>query len=151
LARIAGYGAATETGTMTGISTDGHALQTAILQALEQAELSPSGIDLIVGHGAGTRKGDEAEFQAYRAVFGEEIPQLTFHKWMTGHMFGASAACSVALAVEHMLSRQIPALPYWPEAGTALGMRPMSRKIEAILVAALGFGGNAAALVLTAA
>ncbi len=147
LARVAGFGAATEGATLTGISADGQVLVDAIEQALEQAGLDQSAIDLVVGHGAGTLKGDAAEITAYRRVFGVNLPALTFHKWLTGHMIGASAAFSAALAVRSLETGEVPALPYADDGELGFPTVPR-RRVGNVLVTALGFGGNASALVL---
>lgn len=142
LARIAGYGAATETASPTGISASGNVLVKAIQRAIDFAEIDPFDIDLIVGHGSGTRQGDDAEMQAYKIMFGtNRTPPLTFHKWLTGHMLGASAAFSAAIATVHLTSGQVPPLPYWDETDEI-------RDPKTVLVTALGFGGVAAALIL---
>jgi 3-oxoacyl-(acyl-carrier-protein) synthase len=147
LARVLGFGSATEAATATGISEGGDALVEALRQALAHAGCSPRDVALIVGHGASTLKGDAAELEAYRRVFGGELPPLTFHKWLTGHMIGASAAFSAALATEHLRTGEVPELPYWddemPIPGTAARVRG-----DVVVVAGLGFGGNASALVL---
>lgn len=148
LARVAGFGAATETATLTGISADGQVLVDAVEQALEQAGLDPREVDLVVGHGAGTLKGDAAELNAYKRVFGAQMPALTFHKWLVGHMIGASAAFSAALAVRVLESGEVPGLPYADDEELGFPTKPCKR-VGTVLVTALGFGGNASALVLT--
>jgi 3-oxoacyl-(acyl-carrier-protein) synthase len=57
-------------------------------------------------------------------------------------MIGASAACSVAFATQHLLTGEVPALPYFDE-GDDLAV-----EARYVLVTALGFGGVAAALIL---
>jgi 3-oxoacyl-(acyl-carrier-protein) synthase len=143
LARIAGFGAATEPASATGISDSGSVLVAAVRRAVTAAALDPMDIDLVVGHGAGTLKGDAAEQRAYETLFGEgRLPPMTFHKWLTGHMIGASAACSAAFATQHLLTGEVPALPYFDEADD------LAVEARYVLVTALGFGGVAAALVL---
>ncbi|RZA14061.1 MAG: hypothetical protein EOP10_28670, partial [Proteobacteria bacterium] len=110
---IVGIGAATESSTLTGVSENGDALQKAIHKALRSAGLNPGAIDLIVGHGAGTVRGDESEMNAYTAIFSGKIPPLVFHKWCGGHMLGASAALSVMLASEHLKNSETPPHPYF--------------------------------------
>lgn len=143
LARIAGYGAASESTSATGISPTGEVLIQAVRRAIAYAQIDLSDIDLIVGHGAGTRQGDDAEIRAYDTLFGHKHrPPLTLHKWLTGHMLGASAAHSAALATAHLMTGQVPALPYWDEVDDRV-FEP-----RYALITALGFGGIAAALIL---
>jgi len=142
---VKGYGAATEKATMTGITGEG--LERSIHAALKLSELEPNDISMIVGHGAGTKRGDLAELNAYRSIF-SKLPTITSFKWLTGHMLGASAAFSLAIAAEGLRRGSIPRLPYATE---LLGDVPepvtLSRG-SAVLVCGLGFGGNAGAVVL---
>lgn len=148
IARIAGFGAATETATATGISAGGDVLVEAVRRALEQAGIGPGEVDLVVGHGAGTIKGDAAELAAYRSIFEGRLPPVTFHKWLTGHMIGASGAFSLVLATMHMASGLVPALPYG-QSDLPLPPPPAAEtRLKHVLVVGLGFGGNASALIL---
>lgn len=145
-AEIIGWGAATESSTLTGVSNDGKALGAAIAKAIQIAGIPASAIDFIVGHGAGTMKGDSAEREAYRAIF-TEVPPLVWHKWCSGHMLGASAALSVMLACEHLRTGLLPPHPYLPEG------HPMREPIRLIapkiaLITSMGFGGSACALLV---
>ncbi len=143
ICEVIGYGAATDEGSMAGVSEHGLGLQLAMKRSLKSANISAHEVDLIVGHGAGTKKGDAAEWEAIRAVFPGKLPDMTFHKWFTGHMLGASAASSIAFAAAH-LSDQLPIeVPYL---NSTSGQRRSSPRIAIIL--SLGFGGNAGALIL---
>lgn len=147
--RIAGYGAARERGvSLTGVSTEGEGLALAITRALHDAHLCPSDIDLIIGHGAATQRGDSAEWSCLEKVFAPDIPPLRFHKWCIGHTLGSSTLLSVALAVHQMQTGTSFALPYLPATiPPALRADPPTL-LRHVLVCGLGFGGNCAALVL---
>ncbi len=147
--RLAGYGAAHEQGvSLTGISDNGDGLALAITRALQDAQLRPSDIDLIIGHGAATRRGDAAELRGLEKVFAAHLPPLRFHKWCVGHTLGSSTLLSVVLACQQMQTGEHFALPYLPPAAhPALHATPPSPP-QHVLVCGLGFGGNCAALVL---
>lgn len=147
-ARVLGFGSATEQASATGVSADGLAVQIAARRALAAAGMGPGDVSFVVGHGASTQKGDAAEWAAYERLFEGRVPPLAFHKWLTGHLLGASGAFSVALAVEHLRTGLLPDTPYWNEG--ALAPRPPSRltRAETALVIAMGFGGSASALIL---
>ncbi len=149
LAEISGYGAATEQATLTGISLEGKALQKAIKQALSQARLGPADVGFVVLHGSGTKKGDAAELNALNEVFQQKLPPLVAHKWLTGHMLGAAGAFSVAMAIQHFAQGVIPAHPYFENDGTSFARQMDCSSARHALVVASGFGGNAAALVLS--
>lgn len=147
LAAVVGIGAATEASSLTGVTVEGLALQTAIKRCLDSAALSANAIDLIVGHGAGTLKGDQAEINAYDHVFIDKMPPLVFHKWCGGHMLGASAALSVMLAIEHLRNSETPPHPYF-ESDHPLLTKCQLGKNRYALVTSMGFGGSACAVLV---
>ena len=53
-----------------------------------------------------------AELAAVRAVFGDELPVLTSNKWLIGHTLGASAALSLAFAIDLLHGEPAPRYPY---------------------------------------
>lgn len=146
LIELVGWGAATESATLTGVSEQGQGLEEAVRQALRKACIDVEAIDLIVGHGAGTKKGDAAELSVYSRLFPSQ-PPLVWHKWCTGHMLGASATYSLMLAAEHLRSGQLPPHPYLPEMHPMRSSRILSRNRYA-LVWSMGFGGNACAVIV---
>jgi 3-oxoacyl-(acyl-carrier-protein) synthase len=146
LGELVGWGAATEKSTLTGISADGAVLGKAIQKALDTAGLKADEIDLIVGHGAGTKKGDAAELAAYEEIFEGRVP-VVFHKWMFGHMLGASACASLILGMHHLNQGMLPPHPYMGFGEAGRGERRLHQQRH-LLVTALGFGGNAAAVIV---
>ncbi|WP_223816200.1 beta-ketoacyl synthase N-terminal-like domain-containing protein [Adhaeribacter rhizoryzae] len=128
----------------TGLSKDGQHFQKAIRNALQQAE-NTQPIDLIILHAPGTVAGDAAEIRALQAVFGENnLPPLTSNKWLIGHTLGASAAFSLEYAI-HLLQHLAPlSFPY----PCFLNNKPFTA-VNRILILAAGFGGNAAAVILS--
>ncbi len=145
-AEIIGWGSATEGGTLTGVSEDGKALTQALRRALQIAGVKPSKVSFIVGHGAGTQKGDNSELAAYRSVFGP-LPPLVWHKWCSGHMLGASAALSVMLACEHFRRQLLPPHPYFPKTEPMHAPQALAAP-QIALITSMGFGGSACALLV---
>ncbi len=144
LAIIAGYGYAHEfAGSATGIRPDGSALAAALRVALARAGVRE--VDAVVVHAPGTARGDAAELAALRNIFGNELPYLLSGKWTTGHTLGASGTLGVALAVECLQRGELLAFPYQ----ALVSRQTFPRKVERVAVLATGFGGNAAALILT--
>lgn len=150
LAELTGYGAATEQATLTGISTEGRALQKAVVQALKQAKIGVADVGFVILHGSGTKKGDAAELNALNEIFGKKMPPLVAHKWLMGHMLGAAGAFSVAMAIQHLAQGTIPAHPYFAGENSPFAKSYDCTPAKHVLVVASGFGGNAAALVLSA-
>ena len=150
--QIAGYGAAREQGvSLTGVSAAGNGLALAITRALHAAQLYPSDIDLIVGHGASTQQGDAAELACLVNVFAPHVPPIRFHKWCIGHTLGSSTLLSAALAFHQMQTSKHFTLPYLPADTHPALHAPPPACLHHVLVCGLGFGGNCAALVLTQA
>ncbi len=146
--RIAGYGAARDQDvSLTGVSAAGAGLVLAITRALHEAQLCPSDIDLIIGHGASTQQGDRAEWSCLEKVFAPHMPPLRFHKWCIGHTLGSSTLLSVTLAVHQMRTGTSFTLPYLPTTAAPWCADPPST-LRHVLVCGLGFGGNCAAVVL---
>ena len=151
--QVAGYGAARDQGvSLTGVSTQGDGLALAITRALHDAQLQPSDIDLIIGHGASTQQGDAAELACLTKIFTPHMPPLRFHKWCLGHTLGSSTLLSTALAYHQMQIDKHFALPYLP-ADTHPALHPALHatppaRLQHVLVCGLGFGGNCAVLLL---
>lgn len=101
-------------------------------------------IDAIVMHAPGTIKGDIAEMEAVKTIFGEELPLLTTNKWKVGHTFGASGMLSLELAVQMLQKQTFIAVSYLKE--------PTGPKeLKNILINAVGFGGNAVSVLISKA
>ena len=139
LAIINGIGYATEVlENSTSISTDAKCFQRSMQMAL--GDLDPSDIDAIVTHTPGTIQGDQAEYTAIQKLFGEKIPALTNNKWKLGHSLGASGMLSIEMAVLMLQNQQFIKVPF--------GAPKPPKKLETILVNAVGFGGNAVSILL---
>ena len=97
-AEIVGYGA---NGDGTHITRPEKATMQRCMQlALEDAELAPSAIGYVSGHGTATEQGDIAETQATAALFGA-VP-LSSQKSHLGHTLGACGALESWFAIEMM-------------------------------------------------
>ena len=140
LATIEGVGYATEPlQHNTSISTNAHCFQRSMRMALEDAKAN--GVDAIVMHAPGTIKGDQSEYNAIIGIFKEKIPALTTNKWKVGHTFGTSGLLSLELAVlmlQHQTFIRVPFIKY----------HTIPKKINSVLVNAVGFGGNAVSILL---
>jgi 3-oxoacyl-(acyl-carrier-protein) synthase len=105
-------------------------------------EQNPDDIDAIVMHAPGTIKGDVAEFNAIKKVFGNKNPFLTTNKWKLGHTFGTSGMLSLELAVLMLQNQRAIAVPFVRDQ-----KRPET--LDKILVNAVGFGGNSVSILLS--
>ena len=78
---------------------------------------------------------------AIKKVFKDKIPALTCNKWKIGHTLGASGMLSLELALLMMENQSFVSTPFLPQ------NKP--KKIQTILINAVGFGGNAVSLLLS--
>ncbi|MEM8999420.1 MAG: beta-ketoacyl synthase N-terminal-like domain-containing protein [Bacteroidota bacterium] len=139
LAEIVGIGYATEPlEHNVSISTDARCFQKSMKMAIDGQE---NDIDAIVMHAPGTVKGDLAEYNAIKAVFSNKLPVLTTNKWKVGHTFGASGMLSLEMAVLMLKHQRLITVPY-------LEAQRLPKKMEKIVVNAVGFGGNAVSILL---
>ncbi|UAM96919.1 beta-ketoacyl synthase [Polaribacter litorisediminis] len=142
LAMIAGVGFATEVLVHnTSISADAKCFQKSMKMALGQ--ISKEEIDVIVMHAPGTIKGDQSEVNAIKKVFDNKKPFLTTTKWKLGHTFGASGMLSLELGLFMLQHQQVIEVPFAVK-------QTHPKKIKNVIINAVGFGGNAVSILLTA-
>ena len=142
LAFIEGIGYATEPLKHNiSISADAECFQRSMSMALQGLDLDS--IDLIVTHAPGTIKGDLSEVRAIQKVFGAKLPALTSNKWLIGHSLGASGAMSLEMAVLMLRHQEFIGVPFLQD-------QVIPKRINRILVNAVGFGGNAVSIVVSA-
>ena len=141
LAIIEGIGYATEILKHNiSISSDAECFQRSMRMAL--GELNPNEVDAIVMHAPGTVKGDLSEFKAIEKVFCNKIPFLTTNKWKAGHTFGASGMLSLEFAILMLKHQEFIGVPF-------VSYLTKPKKIQKVLVNAVGFGGNAVSVLLS--
>jgi len=140
LAKIIGLGYATEIlEHNASLSTNAVCFQRSMTMAMKA--LNPNDIDVIITHTPGTLKGDRAELNAINEVFGKNKPALTNNKWKIGHTLGASGLMNVEMAILMLQHQEFIPVPY-------LDIK-YPKKIDTILVNAVGFGGNAVSILLS--
>lgn len=121
-------------------------------ESIRDAGLAPGAINAVNAHGTSTRIGDQTEYRALRAVFGDRLPPLSANKSQTGHAMGASSAIEIILAIEGMCRGKIlPTINYAPDPDLELdcvaeGVRRLDQ--AHLLKNAFGFGGCNACIVL---
>ncbi|MGB3440118.1 MAG: beta-ketoacyl synthase N-terminal-like domain-containing protein, partial [Actinophytocola sp.] len=91
---------------------NGPAQQRVIRAALAAARLTPAEVDLVEGHGTGTRLGDPIEASALLATYGKDRTEplwLGSLKSNIGHTQAASGLAGVIKAVQALRHRRMPA------------------------------------------
>jgi 3-oxoacyl-[acyl-carrier-protein] synthase-1 len=152
---ILGGAASSEAEGLLRVRDDGDGLERAIALALDDAELRPADVGMIVAHGNGTRQGDASEAHAIRAVFGPMAPPVTAFKWAFGHLLAAAGMVDAVVALAALRARTVPGvdtlerldpeLAWLPASAT-----PRSPRSDTALVLSRGFGGTNAALLVRA-
>lgn len=120
------------------LSKQGICLQRSMNMAMREAKLEQP--DAIILHAPGTIKGDLAEYAAIKACFGKDYPSLTSNKWAVGHSFATSGLLNLSMALyilQHNTWISNPLQEY-----------PAPKKLNTILINAVGFGGNAVSLLI---
>jgi len=127
-------------------------LRRAIEQALGDAGLDPSDIDVVFADAAGDTTLDAREAEAIGAVFGPRGVPVTAPKTTTGRLFAGGAALDVATALLAMHWSTIPPTvnvrEAVPDYELDLVDAPRHAPVKAALVLARGRGGFNSALVL---
>jgi len=121
----------------------------AIREGIDDAGIGPEDIQYVNAHGTSTPKGDAAEVECLRTVFGsalEKIP-VSSNKSQIGHTLGASAAIEAALSIEAMQRGVIlPTVNHIPDPKmTDVDVVPnhvRKQHYEFFLSNAFGFGGT---------
>ena len=121
----------------------------AIRTAIEDAGLQPHDIQYVNAHGTSTLKGDLAEIECLKAVFGKKIEKIpvSSNKSQIGHTLGGAAAIEAAFAIEGMQKGIIlPTMNHIPDpqlSGVDVVPNVARKQNHDILLSnAFGFGGT---------
>jgi minimal PKS chain-length factor (CLF/KS beta) len=136
-------------------SDRGPTLRRAIEQALADAELAPSEVDVVFADAAALPDADRAEADAIAAVFGPHAVPVTAPKTMTGRMHAGGGALDVATALLAIRDGIIPpTVNIQPSSDCPIDLvagAALPAALRTALVLARGHGGFNSALVLQAA
>jgi 3-oxoacyl-[acyl-carrier-protein] synthase II len=122
----------------------------AIRMAIDDAEIDSEDIQYINAHGTSTVKGDMAEIECLKTVFGKNLRKIPIssNKSQIGHTLGASAAIEAALSIEGMRTGYIlPTINHIPDPklGDDIDIVPDTARrqnYDCFLSNAFGFGGT---------
>ncbi len=148
-AEIVGYGATSDGFDMVAPSGEG------AVRCMRNAMSTVNGkIDYINPHGTSTPVGDQREIQAIREVFGNNIPNISSTKSLTGHSLGATGVqeaiyCLLMMKNGFMAeSANIEELD--PEFADVpiLRQRVDNARVDTVMSNSFGFGGTNATLIM---
>lgn len=140
---------------ITRFSTKGSGIKSAVTAALSDARIATGDVDYIIADAKGIRDGDLNEVNGLRKVFGEglsSVPITSLKSQMT-HCMGASGPLSMIAGIYCLRENMVLPTKNYERSGfkTTLNIvadRMQRKKLQTILVNAIGFGGNAAAVLV---
>jgi 3-oxoacyl-[acyl-carrier-protein] synthase II len=154
---LAGYGFACEAYHPTAPEPEGTPVRSVMLSALHDAQLDPDAVDHVNAHGTATPQNDRAEARAFKSVFGARTSRVpvTSLKSMIGHCLGAAGALEAAALALTVSRGAIPPTINHAETDPecqidVVANTTREHRVRCGVSTSLGFGGNDAALVITA-
>lgn len=156
LARILGWGAASDAHHLTQPVPDGAGAGRAIRAASASLLAAGRRPDFVAAHATSTPANDTAEHAALQVAFGADLPDIpvTALKSRIGHTLGAAGAIELSVAIEAMERGRIPSVANaevdrdsFPELDLVVG-EPRRVEASTAAVVSLGFGGADAAIVV---
>lgn len=153
LGYVKGYGNANDAFHQTASSENGDGATLAMEKALKVAGLKPSEIDYINAHGTATGNNDLSEGRAILRVFGENVPEFSSTKALTGHTLAAAGGIEAVysiLALQHNvifpnLNFETPMKEFSMIPETKL----KKKELNTVLSNSLGFGGNCSTVIFS--
>jgi 3-oxoacyl-[acyl-carrier-protein] synthase-1 len=147
---LVGYGESADAHHMSAPHPQGLGARLAMEAALERSCLPATAIGYVCAHGTATRNNDAVEARAIADVVGSRTPIMSV-KGAIGHLLGAAGIASAVAALASIEHAFVPGTANTtgvdPECGGSVQLETVERPVDAVLVNALGFGGNNASLV----
>jgi 3-oxoacyl-[acyl-carrier-protein] synthase II len=149
LGEVIGYGLSGDAYHITSPAPEGEGAQRAMVDCLEDGDISRDDVQYINAHGTSTTLGDIAETQAVKKVFGDQARKLVFGstKSMTGHLLGAAGAAEFAISclvakcgvIPPTINQEVPD----PECDLdSAPNKAVERSVKVALSNSFGFGGH---------
>lgn len=153
---LAGGGMSADAYHMTAPDPDGNGATQSMLNALNDAGITPAEVDYVNVHGTSTQLGDIAEIKALEKVFAEHIYNLNISatKSMTGHLLGAAAAIEALACIFAIDNGTVPPTINVENLDPAIDSRlnltlgsAQKRNVHVALSNTFGFGGHNATVI----
>lgn len=150
-AEIIGGGMSADAYHITAPHPEGLGAYNVMINALDDAHLTPSQIDYINVHGTSTPLGDISEAAAIERVFGDHAYKLNISstKSMTGHLLGAAGAIEAIACIKAMEHQLVPPTinhftddeRFDPRLNFTFN-KAQSRDLNVVMSNTFGFGGH---------
>jgi len=155
-AELSGFGMSGDAHHMTAPPEDGDGAARCMQAALDDAGVTPDGVQYINAHGTSTPLGDLAECLAVRKVFGPAADRVAVSstKSMTGHLLGAAGGVETIFTVLALRDGIAPPTINLDQAGEGcdLDFVPHTARemaIDCAVTNSFGFGGTNGSLVIS--
>jgi 3-oxoacyl-[acyl-carrier-protein] synthase II len=149
IAEVVGYGMSADAYHITQPAEDGEGGYRVMMNAINDAKVSPDVVGYINAHGTSTGIGDKLETIAIKRAFGEHAYKLSVSstKSMTGHLLGGAGALEAGITALSLRDQIIPPTINLenPDEGCDLDYTPKvakKKELEFALSNSFGFGGT---------
>ena len=148
IAELTGYGATSDGHDM--VAPSGEGAMRCMQQALSTVEAP---VDYINAHGTSTPVGDVAEMKAVRNVFGDNVPQISSTKSLSGHSLGASGVHEAIYSLVMLQNGFIAGTKNLTNLDDTISGMPVvgpdskAAPLNTVMSNSFGFGGTNASLV----
>jgi 3-oxoacyl-[acyl-carrier-protein] synthase II len=150
-AEVIGGGMSADAYHITAPHPEGIGAKNVMINALDDANITPDLVDYINVHGTSTPLGDISEALAIKSVFGEHAYELNVSstKSMTGHLLGAAGAVEAIASIMAIQNQIVPPTINHlvdderldPKINFTFN-KAQERKVEVALSNTFGFGGH---------
>jgi 3-oxoacyl-[acyl-carrier-protein] synthase II len=148
IAELVGYGMSADAYHITQPAEGGEGGYRVMMNAVNDAKVSPSVVGYVNAHGTSTPIGDRLEAEAIKRAFGEHGNiSVSSTKSMTGHVLGGAGGIEAAFTVLALRDQIIPPTInlHQVDEGLDLDFTPLvakKKEIEFALSNSFGFGGT---------
>ena len=153
-AEVVGYGCSADAYHITSPEESGAGAARAMLNAVNDAGISPSDVTYINAHGTSTHHNDLFETRAIKLAFGEHASKIKINstKSMIGHLLGAAGAVEFIVCAKELSEGFIHKTVGFNEAEEEMDLdyckESSSEVFDYALSNSLGFGGHNASILL---
>jgi len=153
LAEIIGYGMSADAYHITQPAENGEGGHRVMVNAIQDAKITPADVDYVNAHGTSTPIGDVLETKAIKSTFGENTKiAVSSTKSMTGHLLGGAGGLEAGITIMALREQILPPTINLdkPDVGCDLDYVPnVARKasLNIALSNSFGFGGTNGSLI----
>lgn len=156
-AEVVGGGMSADAHHLTAPHPEGKGAKHVMINALNDAGLTPENVDYINVHGTATPVGDVAEIKGIKEVFGDHAYKMNISstKSMMGHLLGAAGAVELIAAIcainKSLIPPTINHFELDPEIDNKMNFtfnEAQERNVDVALSNTFGFGGHNASVII---